>query len=219
MRRGDPTHIYVLLFGALGVVGCGGCGTSSLLEVFLNQTATFGPSGSDALAGAPLTSGNRGTIEVVIENNTPYRALLTFGTHDTTDELSTPAFFQLSPNAFFVPPNGASTLEGFSSSGVVDLPCGRVFSVGGRSLINLIEANPGPQADEIDAAATLAGVGFASADLGETGESTPNEGSAAAFEALLGVDFNCGSLLHVTLEFNDFGADTFRVQMQVLPSR
>lgn len=209
------------LFGVTCALGFGlslvaaGCG----VELFLNQTATFGPGGGDAVAGAPIDSGSRGTIRVLIENNTPFRAIFTYGTFDNTDERSTPVFAQFSPDSQFIPPNTQATLEGFSNSGVVELPCARVFSVGSRSLINLIEKNPGPRAEEIDEAGLVDGVGFSDADLGSDAEATTNQGFARGFETLLGVDFNCGSLLHVTLEFNDAGPDNFVVDMQVFPAR
>jgi hypothetical protein len=138
---------------------------------------------------------------------------------DNTDERSTPVFGQFSPDSRFVAPNAPVTLEGFSNSGVVELPCARVFSVGSRSLINLIAENPGPRAEEIDEAGLVDGVGFTNAELGSDDESTPNQGFAGGFEALLGVDFNCGALVHIILEYNDVGADAFRVNMQVFPAR
>lgn len=192
-----------------------GCG----IESFLNQTASFGPNGSTAAAGAPIGSGLRGTIQVVIENNTPFRAVFTYGVFDNTDERSTPAFLQFSPESNIIAANSSATLEGNTNSGVVVLPCARVFSVGSRSLINLIDLNPGDQSDRIDADALIDGVGFTDADLTSDAAATPNQGFARGFEARLGVDFNCDSLLLVSLEFNDVGADAFRVRMKVIPSR
>lgn len=192
-----------------------GCG----LDTFLNQIATFGPNGSSASAGAPIGSGLRGTIQVIIENNTPFRALFTYGVFDNTDERSTPAFLQFSPDSNLIAANSSATLEGNTNSGVVVLPCARVFSVGSRSLINLIALNPGDRSDRIDAAALLDGVGFTDADLTSAAAATPNQGFAPGFEARLGVDFNCDSLLLISLEFNDLGPDAFRVLIHVIPSR
>lgn len=208
-----PTLTCATLFAT-----CGSCDVGSVVEILLNQTATFDAGGAGEVAGAPLNSGNRGTIRVIFENNTPFRAIFTFGTLDNTDQRSIPAFFQFSPDSAFVALNAPTTLEGFTNSSVIELPCARAFSVGSRSLINLIEKNPGPRPDDIDVAALVDGVGFSDAALTSDEQATPNQGFARGFEALLGVDFNCGSLLHITLEFNDVGADNFRVDMRVFPA-
>ena len=65
------SSILALALSAL-LVGCD-------VEAFLNQAASFGPEGGDAPAGAPVASGNRGSFQVIIENNTPYRAMFTVG--------------------------------------------------------------------------------------------------------------------------------------------
>ena len=47
----------------------------------------------------------------------------------------------------------------------------------------------------------------------------PDEGFASDFEALLGVDFNCGSLLHLSLEIAEIGSDEFVVEfIEVFPA-
>jgi hypothetical protein len=193
----------------------GGCDVNTLL----NQTASFGPDGAFSPAGAPLTSGLRGTFRVVIENNTPFRAIFTYGAFDNTDERTSPAFFQFSPNTQVVAPGATATLEGDTNSGVITLPCARVFSMGSRSLINLIEENPGGLTDQIDREGLIDGIGFADAPLTASSAGIPNQGFAAGFEALLGVDFNCGSLLLASLEFNETGANRFRVNLTVFPAR
>lgn len=201
--------------GLFGVVIAAGCS----IETLLNQTATFGAEGAGNIAGAPLQSGLRGVIRVVIENNTPLRAIFSTGVFDNTDERTTPAFVQFSPDSQIIAPNAQPTLEGNTDSGVMTFPCARVFSVGSRSLINLIDENPGPVAATIDEAALLDGVGFSSEGIASSDASVPREGFARGFEALLGVDFNCGSLLHVNLEFADIGPDRFVVELfEVFPA-
>ncbi len=203
---------WIALFG---VVVAGGCS----VETLLNQTATFGAEGASNSAGAPLQSGLRGVFRVVIENNTPLRAIFSTGTFDNTDERTTPVFFQFSPDSQVIAANAQPTLEGNTDTGVMTFPCGRVFSVGSRSLINLIDENPGPVAAIIDEAALLDGVGFSSEGINSGDASTPREGFARGFEALLGVDFNCGALLHITLEFADVGDDRFVVELaEVFPA-
>jgi hypothetical protein len=43
-------------------------------------------------------------------------------------------------------------------------------------------------------------------------------GVAPSFEALLGEDFPCNSLLIIFLEPNDAGPDAFRIDFQLIPS-
>ncbi len=201
-----------LIAGLALAVGCD-------VGTLLNQTATFGPSGAGAPAGAPIQSGLRGTFRIVIENNTPFRAIFTTGVFDNTDERTTPVFTQFSPDSRLVGINSAPTLEANSSSGVLFFPCARVFSVGSRSLLNLIDRNPGAFINLIDETALLDGVGFSSGAFNSPEVAVPREGFAAGFEAELGVDFNCGSLLHVTLEFADTGPDRVLVDLaQVVPA-
>lgn len=204
-----PIRLIASCIAVLGLLAPVGCS----VETLLNQTASFGPDGGTALAGAPIATGARGRIRVVIENNTPFRAIFTTGAFDNTDERSTPIFFQFSPDSQLIGQNSAATLENNTDSGVLVLPCARVFSVGSRSLINLINENPGPFVNLIDQAALIDGVGFSSDGLGTDQGAVPREGFAAGFEALLGVDFNCGSLLHVTLEIADSGPNRFVVEL------
>lgn len=208
--------LATLTLAALPVANTG-CDVQSLREIVQNQTATFGPPGAEELAGAPINSGLRGTIRVEFENKTPYRAIFTYGTFDNTDERSTPAFFQSSVNSQLVPPDTDAPLEGLAEAGPIELPCARVFSVGSRSLISLIATNPGPTPDLIDEAGLLDGVGFSDAELGAAEDAAPNQGYAAGFEARIGVEFGCGDLLHVTLDFNDQDANNFRVDLEVTP--
>lgn len=197
------------------ILASGGC----RVDQFLNATASFGPDGGLSPAGAPLNSGFRGTFRVLLENNTPFRAVFTYGAFDDTDELTTPVFFQYSPQSLIIPADEMATLEAHQNSGVLTFPCARVFALGSRSLINLVAENPGAFADTVDTLGLLDGVGFSDIPLGTEFEGFPNQGFAAGFEARLGVDFNCGSFLIVRLEFNDVGDNRFRVEIDVFPDR
>lgn len=198
------------------LTGAAGCG----FDLLLNQASSFGPSGSDATAGATIGSGQRGSFNVVIENNTPYRAVFTYGVFDNTDTESAPVFFQYAPDSPRRPPPAQASLEANETSPVVGLPCARVFSIGGDGLIGRILEN---ETGAIDDRALTRGVAFSSRPLdGGTPDDDPydaDQGFAPAFEALLGADFNCGALLHVTLEFDDAGDAPFRVGMRVYPAR
>ncbi len=206
------------LYGVLMLAMVTG-GTSCDVDTILNQTASFGTDGTFAPAGAPLTSGLRGTFRVFIENNTPFRAIFTYGSFDNTDERTTPAFFQFTPNSQIVAPGSSVTLEGNTNSGVVTFPCARVFSMGSRSLISLVQENPGTFATQIEQDGLIDGIGFSDIPPNADVAAQPNQGFAAGYEARLGADFNCGSLLVLSLEFNETGANRFRVNATVFPSR
>ncbi len=212
MIRSKTALTFVATIAAAVLVGCN-------VETFLNQTATFGAPGSGGTAGAPLGSGLRGTFSVNFENNTPFRAIFTTGVFDNTDERTSPIFFQYSPDTQIQGINSSATLEANASSGLVTLPCARVFSVGSRSLISLVATNPGALAPLIDEPALLDGVGFSDAALTSPAAAIPNEGFAGGFEALLGVDFNCGSIINARLEFADVGVNRFQVELDVIPAR
>ena len=189
--------VRCLAFGLVcGVVGLSvaGCGPT-----FFNQTASLGGE----------TAGRRGTVQVLFINNTPHRAVFTFGTFDQTDQFTEPDFRQFEPGEF------DRTLEGDRQTGILTLTCGRVFSIGSEALESAMRLNL-PDGDYNDEA-LVEGVEFL-----DTGDDTAPEpslaGTAPPFEALLGVDFGCGSLLIFRLEFDDVGPSAFRVDFEVVPS-
>jgi hypothetical protein len=111
-------------------------------------------------------------------------------------------------------------LEGDSSSQTISIECARVFSIGAPRLLALIEQNLSEAA--LDDDAFVEGIEFFSipsddADGDESGDPV-NEGGAPPFEALLGVDFPCNSLLIIRFEFDDLGPDPFRVDFELTPS-
>lgn len=212
MTRKTTLATLLTALATFSTIGCD-------VDTFLNQTASFGPEGGGSVAGAPLGSGLRSNISVNFENNTPFRAIFTTGAFDNTDERTTPVFFQFSPDTQIQAPNTPATLEANSSTGLLVMPCARVMSVGSRSLINLIDANPGTFAAIIDQPALVDGVGFTDAGVTSPAAAIPNQGFAAGFEALLGVDFNCNSVINVRLEFADFGDNRFQVEIDVIPAR
>jgi hypothetical protein len=183
--------------GSLAVLAlAGGCG-----ELFANLTASLGGG----------TAGLRGDVRVLLINNTPYRAVVTFGTYDQTDEESQPAFGQ------FGPEDSDVTLDGNAESDIITLSCGRVFSIGSAPLLDLIEENL-PDATVIEEAFVV-GVEFYTVPEDGADDAEPAlEGTAPAFEALLGVDFPCNSLLIIRLEFDGLGPDSFRIDFEMIPS-
>lgn len=181
---------FFCVLAALFVAGCG--------ELWRNQTASLG----GALAGT------RGTIQVVFLNNTPHRAVFTYGTFDQLDSDSRPDFVQFLRDE-------APMLNGNSTSTIVTLDCGRVFSIGSPQLLNLIAENlPNAQRSED---ALVSGVEFV--DPAEDGGRPVLIGTSPAFEALLGVDFPCNSLLVLRFEFDDAHPGQFRADFEVLISQ
>ncbi len=191
--RGRMTRLIAFSISAtMAFCGCG--------EALLNLTASF---------GAP-TAGQRGNVGVVIINNTPHRAVFTLGSYDQTDPDSRPDFDQYDLN------DRGLVLEGDEAEGILAFECGRVFSLGGPRLLALIAANL-PDADTSDEA-LIEGVEFFSVDPDNPDADPVSEGTAAPFEALLGVDFPCNALLIFRLEINDGGQRPFRVDFELIPS-
>ena len=191
----NPALPAVLLSAVL--VSASGCGAA-----WLNLTASLGGD----------VAGQRGSVRVLFINNTPHRAVFTFGTYDQTDQDSRPVFGQFGPNDFDV------TLDGNDESEILSLYCGRVFGIGSPGLLSFIEDNLG-DATVIEEA-LIDGVAFYSvaSEEPDEGDETVMVGSAPAFEALLGIDFPCNSLLIVRLEFDDPATDRFRVDFELIPS-
>jgi hypothetical protein len=180
-------------FCVLATFFLAGCG-----EFWRNQTASLG----GALAGT------RGTIRVVFLNNTPHRAVFTYGTLDQLDSDSRPDFAQFLRDE-------APMLNGDGTSAIVTLDCGRVFSIGSPQLLRSIEENL-PNAP-LSQDALVSGVEFV--ELAEDGGEPATRGTAPAFEALLGVDFPCNSLLVLRFEFDDLNPGQFRTDFEVLISQ
>ncbi len=184
-----PTTLTVALLTA--VAGCNP-------QTFFNQTASFGGD----------VAGTTGNVEVSFINNTPHRAIFTYGTYNNTDQFSQPVAQQFS--------GSGTTLEGEAVASIVSLPCDRVFSIGDSELLRLLAEN-GPTGQDLDPEALVQGVAFSSAALGEEDAGIATEGFAPAVRALLGVDFPCGSILIIRFEEDDIGEAPFRADFEVIP--
>ena len=204
-----------LLVAAVAPVSGTACGRN---PTFLNSTASLG--------GA--TAGERGKVGVLLINNTPHQAVLTLGTFDYGDNQQLAGQPVLEPDfeQFGLGPP-ARILEGNSTSEILSIECGRVFSVGGPRLLALIgedlsDADDGATSELALPVALFEGVEFFSAAAEEPDQEAPgepiSEGSAPPLEALLGVDFPCSALLILRLEFDDLGPDPFRVDFELIPS-
>ncbi|MFH1417546.1 MAG: hypothetical protein ABII12_04570 [Planctomycetota bacterium] len=119
-------------------------------------------------------------IQVGFINNTPHRAIFTYGAYDQFDQETIPTGF------------GQLRLEGNTASAQVAQPCRKTFSVGGDELVRLLNENErDPNIDITDPRALVRGVYFSSAPLGDPLEAEPTEGTAEGLVLLNGVDFDC----------------------------
>ncbi len=160
----------LLLVGSCALAGALGACTPTAIQNLASPRADF-------VVGGQLV--NR-AIQVGFINNTPFRAIFTFGAYDQLDQESIPTGF------------GQLRLEGNTSSGQFAQPCRQTFSVGGAELIRLIEDNEAsPQINVTDPQALVDGVNFSSAPLGDPLEAEPTEGTAEGVVVLSGVDFTC----------------------------
>lgn len=182
----------------LAVWAVSGCGS------FSHLTATLG--GENA--------GDRGQVRVILINNTPFRAVFTIGTFDALDRFSEPDFEQ------FGLKDRERHLDGNSTSPILSIQCGGVFSVGGSRMLDLIERNR-PDATTIDEA-TVEGVRLYElpSDATDGADAEPVlQGQAPALEALIGEDFACGSILVLYFEFDDADpGNSFRIDFRVIPA-
>ncbi len=189
--------------------------TASALAIIVASTWTLGGCGLDPLL--QLTSslggdvaGQRGSADVLFVNNTPFRAIFTFGAYDNLDRDTQPILlpFSSSPNTL--------NLEGNTESTIQQVQCSRVFSIGSEGLLTRTLAN----LDETmrEDVPLIEGVHFSSAAVDAEDADAPNEGMAQPLEANIGPDFECGALLIYRLEFDDNGPERFRVELTVVPA-
>ena len=171
MRAQRPINL-VLKTGlpVLLAVGVGSCTTTSLFNV-TSARSDF---------SSPLGQIVERTIRVGFINDTPYRAIFTFGAYDQLDKTSIPTG------------SGQLRLEGHTSSTQINEPCRQTFSVGGEELIQLIKENEkDPNINITDPDALIRGVNFSSAPIGDPLAAQPTEGTAEPLLVLSGVDFTC----------------------------
>ncbi len=141
-------------------------------------------------AGAVLTSptsdfGANGVIvpraiQVGFVNNTPFRAIFSFGSYDPLDKETVPTN------------SGQIRLEGNTSSAQIAQPCRKAFSVGDPELIRLIDENKrNPALTITDERAVIDGINFSGAPAGDPLAAEPTEGTALGRVVQNGLDFTC----------------------------
>lgn len=148
-----------------------------------------------------LTRAMEGRISVGFVNNTPFRAIFTYGTYNPQQQFSTPDFFQL-------------RLEGNSISVIREPFCNRRIGLATEDLILRLRRS---EIDIPDREAFHSAVFFSAAPLGDLLEAEPTEGVAAGREEELGIDFPCGGLLIYTFEEDPRFLGDFRIDFEVVP--
>ena len=158
---------------------------------YLNNTVSLGGS----------TPGGRGSIQVGFINETPYRAIFTYGTYDPQN-LDQDGSVSFTPGVgqFFVDADAANRLEGNSSSDVVTFDCGRALSLGGDQLIALIVEND--LDGGLDPTALQPGIAFSGKPIDDPEGDQPTAGTAAAVVTLQGAEYQCESLLIYTFKLD-----------------
>jgi hypothetical protein len=183
-------------------------GTASLSctpVAFVNNTVALGGS----------TPGSRGGIEMQFVNNTPFRAIFTFGTYDPQNSTFTPEFGQ-----FFVDADPANRLEGnttsrlftFAGSANGTTGVGRVVTVGGSGIIQFIK----DQKLEANDTALTPGVTFSSSPLDSPDADQPTAGRAPALDLFIGVDYQHDSRIIFTFNVDPTQASGFRIDHTVI---
>jgi hypothetical protein len=170
------------------------------------------------------TAGGRGTIDVIFDNQTPYRAIFTVGVYDPQDQTSEPTFVQYAVDtdqtatAF----NRGLAAETVTTRGTLQFSCGRVVSIGGAEMIDLIQSNdltPLNSAPIIDAA-LREGIYFSDKTIDDDDANGVDDPvlHADPVVAYLGTDFECDALLIFTISLDSDQADGVRVTLDVIPN-
>ena len=194
---------------------------SGLLFTFAAMLASCSSTALFNLTAANRDFGPNGqptprTLSVGFINNTPFRAIFTFGGYDQLNEDGLPLNF------------GQLRLEGNTTSNTVSQPCRKTFSVGGDELIRLIEVNiDNPLIVVTDQQALVRGVNFSSAPANSPLAASPTEGTAEGVALLAGIDYACirpstddptgTGLLLITFEQDAMAPGGFRVDSSFLP--
>lgn len=174
------------------------CATTTCTpSAFLNLTAS-----TSNLVG-PLGLPTPKRLDLVFINNTPFRAIFTFGGYDPLDQNTLPLGF------------GQLRLEGNSTSASLVQNCRKTFSVGGEELIRLIENSP---LNVNDPRALVDGVNFSGAPSGDPLAAVATEGTAEGLVLRAGVDFECETLVIFTFEQDAAAPGGFRIDFQVIPA-
>lgn len=194
-----------------------GLGASCTSVSFLNATAPVGS--GDIPLGVVINGqqGLRSPLSAVFINQTPFRATFTTGVFDPqndriinqNDPRDVLLFYQ-----FFDSSDNTLRLNGNSTSETITFSCGREWSVGSARLIELLRYN-GLTGGANETALTP-GVQFFQDDLTDPTAEPALVGTAEPRSALLGVNYECDSLLVFRLREDAAAAGGFRIDLEVI---
>ena len=173
---------------------------ASIIDSYFNNTTSLGGD----------TPGGRGTVQISFVNNTPFRAIFTYGNYDPLNSEFVPIFGQFTADA-----DPALRLEGNSSSEIFTATCARAIGVGDAQLIQLIQEDEDLLANA-DPAALITGIAFSDKPLGDPEADQPTVGLADGIRTLQGAQFQCESLLVYTFEVDATEPDGFRIDLDVI---
>jgi len=158
---------------------------------------------------AALAALLRNPITVSFINNTPFRAICTFGMYDPYDQETVPDF-----NQFFASDNPTQRLEGHSMAGPFTVTVGRALSVGGERLIELIRDRDLDKGTNPEA--LTPGVGFSGAAFDSDLANEATEGRAEPITLLHGVDYPFDAWVIFTFEQDETQPGGFRIDFDVI---
>jgi hypothetical protein len=171
MLKCRPVTNLLIVLTLVAMLGVEGSCTTNALQNLSSPTSDF---------SLPNGRPQPRTLSVGFINNTPFRAIFTFGSYDQLDDTTIPTNF------------GQLRLEGNTSSAVIPQPCKKTFSVGGDELIRLINKNKNsPTINITDPQALVNGVNFSGAPLGDPLEAEPTEGKSVGSVKEAGIDYAC----------------------------
>jgi len=194
------------------------CSLSCMPASWWNNTASLG-------GDVPLTDSSpegRSDIQVSFINNTPYRAIFTFGSYDPLSydpvdfEGPNGPNFVMEFDQFGVASDASTRLEGNTSSDIFTFTCGRAISVGGKELVQRLIEQEMIEVAEGEETVDQFGISFSDKPLDDAEADEPTAGRDAGLVTLQGVEFQCESLLVYTFELDENEADGIRIDLKVV---
>lgn len=180
-------------------------------EAFLNNTSSLGGT----------NPGQRGDIRLLFINNTPYRAIFTFGTYDPQDQEDEPQYLQYVVDAGQTATDFNRGLSGNTSTDEITFECGRTVSIGDQQMITRIldkDVDPLDGSLRYDVA-LREGVFFSDRPIDDPEPNADNGTEVASAEprvTLQGAEFQCDSLLIYSFELDDTQPGGVRIDIDVV---